>query len=167
MKLELPDAPQIDDIKMARWSKKRDEKILEDIIKPKDNLINELYQDNLQMHQQLLRQAELVEKAQKYEKERNKILADNEELHNTVNSLEKNYKNKEIDLEWKYKAKIRKLEKENNHLKKVVNKFKGTIKKFIKWIVKKFDIADDNKLVRDFERENNTAKYLKMDVTKM
>ena len=50
MKLKLPDVPEIDDIKMVRWSKKRDEKILEDIIKPKDNLINELYQDNLQMH---------------------------------------------------------------------------------------------------------------------
>ena len=40
MKLELPDVPEIDDIKMVRWSKKRDEKILEDIIKPKDDLIN-------------------------------------------------------------------------------------------------------------------------------
>ena len=26
---------------------------------------------------------------------------------------------------------------------------------FIKWIVKKFDITDENKLVRDFERENH------------
>ena len=69
MKLELPDVPEIDDIKMARWSKKRDEKILEDIIKPKDDLINELYQNNLQMHQQLLRQAKMAEEAEKYQKE--------------------------------------------------------------------------------------------------
>ena len=54
MKVELPEVPDIDDIKMARWSKKRDEKILEDIIKPKDDLINELYQNNILMHQQLL-----------------------------------------------------------------------------------------------------------------
>ena len=46
MKLELPDVPEISDINIARWSKKRDEKILEDIIKPKDDLINKLYQDN-------------------------------------------------------------------------------------------------------------------------
>ena len=76
-------------------------------------------------------------------------------MHNTVNNLKEDYKNKEIDLEWEYKSKIKKLEKENTHLKKVVDKFKDTIKKFIKWIVKKFDIADENKLVRDFERENH------------
>ena len=69
--------PEIDDIKIARWSKKRDEKILEDIIKPKDDLINKLYQDNLLMRQQLLRQEKMVEKAEKYEKERNKIMGDN------------------------------------------------------------------------------------------
>ena len=72
MKLELPDVPEIDDIKIVRWSKKRDEKILEDIIKPKDDLINELYQNNIQMNQQLLRQAKMVEEAEKYQKERNK-----------------------------------------------------------------------------------------------
>ena len=155
IKLELPDVPEIDDIKMARWSKKRDEKILEEIIKPKDNVIQNLYQDNLSLHMQLTRQAKVIEEAEKYQKERDKILADNDELHNTVNDLEKEYKNKEIDLEWSYKSKIHKLEKENNHLKKVVNKFKDTVQKFIKWIVKKFDITDENKLVRDFEKENH------------
>ena len=53
IKLELPDVPDIDDIRMARWSKKRDEKILEDIIKPKDDLIKELYQNNLLMFEHL------------------------------------------------------------------------------------------------------------------
>ena len=50
MKLELPDVPNITDININRLSKKRDEKILEDIIKPKDDLINELYQNNLLMN---------------------------------------------------------------------------------------------------------------------
>ena len=36
MKLELPDIPDITDININRLSKKRDEKILEEIIKPKD-----------------------------------------------------------------------------------------------------------------------------------
>ena len=103
----------------------------------------------------LLRQTKTINEAEKYQKERAKILADNEELHNTVNNLKKEYKDKEFDLEWTYTSKIRKLEKENNHLKKVVSKFKDTIQKFIKWIVKKFDIADENKLIRDFERENH------------
>ena len=156
MKLELPDVPEIDDIKIARWSKKRDEKILEDIIKPKDDLINKLYQDNWLMHQQLLRQEKMVEKAAKYEKERNKIMEDNENLHNEVEQIKNDYKQKEFDIEWQYKSKISKLEKENSHLKKVIDKFKDTVQKFIKWIIKKFDISDENNLVRDFERENHT-----------
>ena len=83
-------------------------------------------------------------------------MEDNENLHNEVEQIKKEYKQKEFENEWKYKSKISKLEKENSHLKKVVNKFKDTVQKFIKWIVKKFDITDENKLVRDFERENHT-----------
>ena len=68
LKLELPDVPDIADININRLSKKRDEKILEEIIKPKDNLINELYKDNLSLHQELLKQAKMVEKAEKYQR---------------------------------------------------------------------------------------------------
>ena len=162
MKLKLPDVPEIDDIKMVRWSKKRDEKILEEIIKPKDNLINELYQDNLQMHQQLLRQAKMVEKAQKYEKERTKIMEDNENLHNEVEQIKKEYQQKEFDNEWKYKSKIKGLEKENNKLHRIIDKLYDTIDKFIHWIVKKFDIGAEDNLIRDFQRENHTL----LDATK-
>ena len=156
MKLELPDVPEIDDIKMARWSKKRDEKILEDIVKPKDDLINKLYQDNWLMHQQLLKQEKMIEKATKYEKERNKIIEDNENLHNEVEQIKKEYKNKEFDLEWSYKSKIKGLEKENNRLHKIIDKFQDTIYKFIRWICKKFDMGAEDNLVRNFERENHT-----------
>ena len=155
MKLELPDVPEIDDIKMARWSKKRDEKILEDIIKPKDDLINKLYQDNWLMYQQLLRQEKMVEKATKYEKERNKIMEDNESLHNEVEQIKKEYKQKEFDNEWKYKSKIKGLEKENNKLHRIIDKFHETIDKFIHWICKKFDMGAEDNLIRDFQRENH------------
>ena len=155
IKLELPEVPEIDDIKIARWSKKRDEKILEDIIKPKDDLINKLYQDNWIMHQQLLRQEKMVEKATKYEKEQNKIMEDNENLHNEVEQIKKDYKQKEFDIEWKYKSKIKGLEKENNKLHSVIDKFHDTIDKFIHWICKKFDMGAEDNLVRDFERENH------------
>ena len=70
IKLELPDVPNLEDINVNRLSKKRDEKILEEIIKPKDNLINDLYQDNLILQQELSRQAKMVEKAEKYQRER-------------------------------------------------------------------------------------------------
>ena len=76
MKLELPDIPDITDININRLSKKRDEKILEEIIKPKDNVIQNLYQDNMNLHRQLSRQAQVIEEAEKYQKERDRIIAD-------------------------------------------------------------------------------------------
>ena len=155
MKLELPDVPDIDDIRMARWSKKRDEKILEDIIKPKDDLINELYQNNLLMNQQLLRQAKMVEEAEKYQKERNKIISDNIDLHKQVDNIKAEYQQKEDNLEWKYEYRINKLEKENGYLHKVIDKFRETIHKFIEWICKNFDMGAEDNLIRDFKKENN------------
>ena len=156
MKLELPEVPEIDDIKMVRWSKKRDEKILEDIIKPKNDLINKLYQNNLLMYQQLLRQAKMVEEAEKYQKERNKIMADNRDLHKQVDNIKAEYQQKEDNLEWKYEYRINKLEKENGYLHKVIDKFRETIHKFIEWICVNFDMGTGDTLIRDFEKETRT-----------
>ena len=156
LKLELPDVPDIVDININRLSKKRDEKILEEIIKPKDNLINEIYKDKLSLHQELLRQAKMVEKAEKYENERDKILSDNRELHNQVDNIKAKYKEKEFDIEWKYKSKIKSLEKENNHLHRVIDKFKESIGKFIEWICQKFDMGAEDNLIRKFEKATRT-----------
>ena len=155
MKLELPDIPDITDININRLSKKRDEKILEEIIKPKDNVIQNLYQDNMNLHRQLSRQAQVIEEAEKYQKERDRIMADNEKLHCEVDNIKTEYDKKEFELEWKYTNKINKLEKENRFLHKVVDRFKETIDIFITWICKKFDMGEENNLIRDFERENN------------
>lgn len=155
MKLELPDIPDITDININRLSKKRDEKILEEIIKPKDNVIQNLYQDNMNLHMQLSRQAQVIEEAEKYQKERDRIMADNEKLHCEVDNIKTEYDKKEFELEWKYTNKINKLEKENRFLHKVVDRFKETIDIFITWICKKFDMGEENNLIRDFERENN------------
>ncbi len=152
VKLELPDVPDINDIKIIKLNR---EKVEKEIIKPKDKLINELYQDNKNLYRELSKQVNLVDKAGKYEKERKRILYDNEELHNEVDKIKSEYKKKEFDLEWEYKSQIRGLEKENKHLHKVVDKFKDTIDKFIRWICKKFDMGAENNLIRDFERENN------------
>ena len=156
MKLELPDVPNLEDINVNRLSKKRDEKILEDIIKPKDNMINELYKDNLILQQELSRQARIVEKAEKYQRERDKIMEDNENLHNEVEQINAEYKQKENDIEWKYKSKIKSLEKENSHLHKIIDKFYETIDKFIHWICKRFDMGVEDNLIRDFQKETNT-----------
>ena len=153
IKLELPDTPDINDIKIIKLNRA---KVENKIIKPKDKLITELYNDNLLLHRELSRQSNLVDRALKYEKERKKILYDNEELHNEVDKIKLEYKQKELNLEWEYNAKINDLEKENNHLHKVIEKFKQTIGLFIKWICKKFDMGAENNLIRDFEIENNT-----------
>lgn len=153
IKLELPNVPNIDDINISRLSKKRDEKILEEIIKPKDNVIQNLYEDNIALHRELTRQSKIIEEAEKYQKERDSIIKDNEKLHNQVENIQAEYKEKEFDMEWKYKRKIRSLEKENNHLYKVVDKFYETVEKFIDWICQKIGIGESKELVREFEKK--------------
>lgn len=176
IKLELPEVPTITDI--SKFSLKRDEKILEEIIKPKDYLIKELYKDNLSLHKELSKQSKVVDEAEKYQKERYKILADNKKLNNTVKHLEHEYKkknntldlkfenrkreleqkfeNKEFDIEYKYKCKIKTLEKENSHLHKIIDKFYETVDKFIVWICNKFSIGESKQLIKDFEKQTNT-----------
>lgn len=178
IKLELPDTPDINDIKVNRLSKKRDEKILEEIIKPKDDLIKDLYKDNLSLHKELSKQSKIIDEVEKYQKERDKIIADNKELHNTVKNLEHEYKlksnnldfnfknrkreleeefeEKTIDLEYEYKGKFKKLEKENNHLHKIIDKFYETVEKFIDWICHKFGIGESKELIKEFEKDTKT-----------
>ena len=156
MKLELPDVPDITDININRLSKKRDEKILEEIIKPKDNIIQNLYQDNMNLHTQLTRQSQMIEETEKYQKERDFIIADNKELHSQVENIKSENKQKEFDIEWKYKSKIKSLEKENSKLYRIIDKFYETINKFISWIYKKFDMGAEDNLIRDFEKETRT-----------
>ena len=176
IKLELPDVPDITNI--SKFSRKRDEKILEEIIKPKDELIKELYKDNLSLHKELSKQSKVIDEAEKYQKERDSIIADNEKLNNKVKDLENEYKrkssnldfyyhnrkteleqefqNKEFNIEYKYKSKIRTLEKENNHLHKIIDKFYETVDKFIIWICKKFGLGESKELIKDFQEETNS-----------
>ena len=155
IKLELPETPNINDIKLIKLNR---EKVENEIIKPKDDKIMELYQENLKLHNELSKQVNLVNKAEKYQKERDSILADNQELHNTVKNLEYEYtekkktlesefEDKSFNLEWQYKNKFHKLEKENQHLHKIIDKFKETTKKFIKWICKKFDLPSEDEFM--------------------
>ena len=175
IKLDLPNVPNITDI--GKFTLKRDEKILDEIIKPKDDLIKELYRDNLSLHKELTKQSKIIDEAQKYQKERNSIIADNQELHNTVKNLEYEYtekkktleqefEDKSFNLEWQYKNKFHKLEKENQHLQKIIDKFKETTKKFIKWICKKFDLSSEDEIIRDFEKETRTSLDAEKQVKK-
>ena len=158
IELELPDVPNIKDFSKIMLG--RDEKIEELIIKPKDKLIEKLHEENCSLHHELYKQCRLVDKAEKYEKERQSILSENKEIKEKFKTLENDYSIKlkqEIrKVENKYENEIYHLEKENNFLRKIINTFEKTVNKFIKWIVKKFDIAEEDNLIRDFQKETNT-----------
>ena len=154
IKLEIPEVPDINEI--SEFSIKRDEKILKEIIKPKDDLIKELYKDNLALNKELSKQAKVVDEAVKYQKERDIILADNKVLHNQIENIKSEYKEKEFDLDWNYKKQIKKLEKENNHLHKIIDKFYETIDNFIIWICHKFGIGESKELIKNFQEETRT-----------
>ena len=154
IKLELPEVPDITDI--SKFSRKRDEKILEEIIKPKDELIKELYKDNLSLHKELSKQSKVIDEVEKYQKERDKILADNKALHNQIENIKAEYKEKEFYLEWDYKKQVKKLEKETNRLHKIIDNFYKTVDKFIEWICTKFNFGNSKELIKDFEHDTHT-----------
>ena len=154
IKLDLPKTPNINDIKLIKLNR---EKVEDEIIKPKDKLINELYQENVLLHEELSKQVNLVNTAEKYQKERDKIFYENEQLNNQIHNMKIEYEEKAFDLEWKYKSKIKSLEKENSHLNKIIDKFYEVIEKFIKWICKKFDIGAEDNLIREFEKETKIS----------
>ena len=59
-------------------------------------------------------------------------------------------------MEYEYRSKVRKLEKENSKLHRIIDKFYETIDKFIHWICEKFDMGAEDNLIRDFQKETNT-----------
>ena len=158
VKLELPDTPDISSFK--KLMKNRDEKIQEQIIKPKDKAIKELQEQNALLTLTLNRQMQTVDKAVKYEKEINPILEENIELKEKYETLENTYNLKlqeeKIKIQDKYENRIYNLEKENNFLRKVINTLQKTVEKFIHWICVKFSISEEDELIRNFELENDT-----------
>ena len=151
--LDIPEETNINDLKKIMFNK--NEKILNDIIKPKEKMIKQLYKENKALHKELSRQTNIVDDAEKYQIERDSIIADNKALHKKVNKLECEYKNKSIELEFKYNDKYERLENENNKLHDIIDRFYTTIVLFIKWVCNKFALGDSRKIIRDFEGENN------------
>ena len=171
IKLELPETPDIKDFKKLMLN--RDEKIENEVIKPKDDLINKLYNENISLHKELSKQANTINIATEYEKKHTQILEDNVNLQFKYKKLEKTLENKEKELkqqfedetykiDYQYQKIINKLEKENTYLKKVIDRFKFTVQKFITWICHKFSAPSEEALIRDFERET----YMDFDVEK-
>ena len=151
--LDIPEETNIKDLKKIMFNK--NEKILNDIIKPKEEMIKQLYKENKALHKEPSRQANIVDDAEKYQIERKNIIADNKALQNKVDKLESEYKNKSIELEYKYNDKYERLENENNKLRDIIDRFYTTIILFIKWVCNKFALGDSRAVLRDFERKND------------
>lgn len=165
IKIELPNVPDIKNF--GKLTVKRDEKIQKEIIEPKDQLIKQLYSDNKKLHRELERQVNLIDKAEKFESEKQTILQEQSKLEQKYIKLEKNYNKQTQQLENDYNIKVKELEqnfnkkydnllKENIYLNKIINKFIETLEKFINWICKKFSINEEDNLIRDFQKETNT-----------
>lgn len=48
------------------------------------------------------------------------------------------------------------LEKENNRLNKIIDKFYETVEKFIEWVCHKFGMGELKELIKDFQEETNS-----------
>ena len=127
----------------------------------------QVYIDNKKLHRELEKQVNLIDKAEKFESEKQTILQEQSKLEQKYIKLEKNYNKQTQQLETDYNIKVKELEqdfnkkydnllKENIYLNKIINKFLETLEKFIHWICKKFAISEEDDLIRDFQKETNT-----------
>jgi len=108
IKLELPEVPELKDIKKVMIG--RDEKILNEIIKPKDKLIETLYYDNKQLHEKLGKQVNIIDSAEKFEKERENILLEQYKLKNKCAEMEEEFERKSKKLEKEYNVEVQKMQ---------------------------------------------------------
>ena len=168
--LELPDTPELQDIKKLVLN--RDKIIEEQIIKPQNKLIKELHNENVALHKELSKQTEIIDVAEEFVKEKESLQNENKNLERTICLLQQSknqdeedlkfeYENKIDHIEHKYQKKIKELEKENKGLNKIIDKFKDNLKKFLKWLCHKFSYPCEDDLIRDFNKE--TYSYINFE----
>lgn len=160
--LELPEVPELQDMKKVVLN--RNKIIEEQIIKPKDKLIKQLYNENVSLHKELSKQTEMIDTVEDFVKEKANLQNKNKNLIIDYQLLQKEkqeseeelkfeYQSKIENIEHKYQKKIKELEKENKSLNKVIDKFKANLKKFLKWLCHKFSYPCEDDLIRDFNKE--------------
>lgn len=165
IKIEFPNTPNIKDF--GKLTVKRDEKIQKEIIEPKDRIIKQLYNENKQLHYELEKQVNLIDKAEKFENEKQTILQEKINLEQKYIKLEGKYNKQAQKIENNYNTKIKELQNnfnkkydsllmENKYLNKIINKFEEILEKFVHWICKKFAISDEDNLIRNFQKETDT-----------
>lgn len=154
IKLELPEVPNIKDFN--KLTIKRDEKIQKEIIEPKDKVIKKLFDDNVKLQKELNKQMKLVDKAEKFELEKQSLVDENTELRKQSNTIQKQADDKEKELTRKFNKRLEHLANENAYLCRIIKTLENTFQKFIDWICRKLNIIKKNSFVNDFERETET-----------
>lgn len=126
-----------------------------------------IVKENLALNKELSKQVNIVDFAENFkedyinmtEKNVNLRLSNSllkEEMEKKEKKLELKFESKAYNIEYQYKKEINRLKQENKHLNKMIDKFKTTLKKFIKWLCHKFSYPSEDELVRDFEKETYT-----------
>ena len=168
--LDLPETPNIKDIKKVMLN--RDEKIESEIIKPRNKLIQKLYQENQSLHTELSKQTNTIDIATKYENEYAQILEKTanlklsnsllqEKLENKEKELELKLEIKTYDMEHKYKKEIHKLKQKNKNLNKIIDKFKVTLKNLLNGYAINFYIHLRMRLYANLKKKHMLTLILK------
>lgn len=164
--LELPETPNVKDFKKLMLN--RDEKIQNEIIKSRDDLIQELYKDNMALHKELSKKSKLFEKADEIQDENHRLKHKNIELNARCDELEEKLTYTENDYEREIERinnkngrEVGKLNKHIESLKGIIEDFKVMVHQFVKWVVKKLSAPTEEEVMHKFERE--TGIYFNID----
>ncbi|MBQ9313630.1 MAG: plasmid recombination protein [Clostridia bacterium] len=167
--LELTEMPEVKDIR--KFMINRDEKIQNEIIKPRDDLIQELYKDNVALHKELTKQAMIIDKAETFERERTNIYYSNEKLQEKCNKLEKELEDTKFDmkfdhqneinqLNYQHQREIKRLKKQIEKIERILENVKEKIQAFIQWVCKKLSVPTEEKIIKEFENDT----YISFDI---
>ncbi|MBQ9313830.1 MAG: plasmid recombination protein [Clostridia bacterium] len=160
--LELPKTPEVNEIK--KFMINRDEKIQEQIIKPRDELIQKLHKENVTMQKELTKQAKLIDKAEAFERERTAIYHNQDKLQEKCDRLEKELEDTKFDMKFDYENEIRqlnyqhqreikKMKKQIESFEKMIEKVKHFVKSLVSWVCEKLSARSEEKIMNDFERD--------------
>ena len=114
--LDLPSTPNIKDIRKVMLN--RDEKIEKEIIKPRDELIQELHKENISLRKELSKQSNTVEMATEYEKKHTQMLEDNINLKFKCKKLKEALENNEKKLKQQFKDETYKIDYQYQKIRK-------------------------------------------------
>ena len=106
--LELPDTPELQDIKKLVLN--RDKIIEEQIIKPQNKLIKELHNENIALHKELSKQTEIIDIAENFVKEKENLQNKNKDLFIDYQLLQKEKREREKKSKFENKKKIENIE---------------------------------------------------------